>query len=316
MNICFTIDHNYVDHCAVVLMSVAKNNPHAEVHFHIVSQDLNHDDEQILGSLAGKEGCQISFYHVPDALLEAYQLQWGHKRLSMSVYYRCVLASVLPTTVNKVIYMDCDVVVVDSLQGLWECNLNGLAVAGVQDLMHTRDEYFERLQYDKVYGYFNGGVVVLNMDYWRKNDVENRCKQYFREHRERVVRNDQDIMNAVLFKEKLMVDMRWNVQADFYLAKHYLHPDDRKTCVSIIAHPAIIHFSYHKKPWLYHCDHPMRSRFFYYQQFTPYNDLPRLHSLSSRCHRMIHNLPYILHLKKRKYINEKEMLRYIAGMDI
>ena len=31
---------------------------------------------------------------------------------------------------------------------------------------------------------------------------------------------------------------------------------------------------------------------------------------------MIHNLPYILHLKKRKYINEKEMLRYIAGMDI
>lgn len=313
MNICFTIDHNYVDHCAVVLMSAAKNNKDTDVHFHIVSQDLTADDEQTLERISTGEGCKASFYKVPDALLEAYQLRWGKKRLSMSVYFRCVLASVLPSSVEKVIYMDCDVVVVDSLQALWECKLDNLAVAGVQDLVHTPDEYFDRLQYDKSYGYFNGGVLVLNLAYWRKNDVENRCKQYFREHRDRIVRNDQDIMNAVLYKEKLMVDLRWNVQADFYLAKHYLQSADRKTCIKVISDPAIIHFSYRKKPWLYNCDHPMRGHFFHYQQFTPYDDLPRLNSITSRIHRIIHNLPYTLHLKKRKYINKEEMLKYING---
>lgn len=313
MEICFTIDHNYVDHCAVVLMSVAKNNKDTDVCFHIVSQDLTADDEQILNHIAIGEGCKTSFYKVSDTLLETYHLQWGKKRLSMSVYYRCVLASVLPLSVEKVIYMDCDVVVIDSLQALWECELKGLAVAGVQDLIHTPDEYFNRLRYDKSYGYFNGGVLVLNLAYWRENDVENRCKRYFREYRDRIVRNDQDIMNAVLYKEKLMVGMRWNVQADFYLAKHYRHPADCKTCVRIISNPAIIHFSYRKKPWLYNCDHPMRNHFFHYQQFTPYDDLPRLNSISSRLHRFIHNLPYTLHLKKRKYINEKEMREYING---
>lgn len=62
-------------------------------------------------------------------------------------------------------------------------------------------KYFSRLEYDSKYGYFNGGMLLINLDYWRKHNVENRLKEYFRANLDKVVRNDQDIMNAVLYKE-------------------------------------------------------------------------------------------------------------------
>lgn len=143
----------------------------------------------------------MSFYTVPSLLLEAYELKWGHKRLSMTVFYRCLLATILPETIEKVVYMDCDVLVLQSLRDLWNTPMENIAVAGVQDLLETPKEYFSRLEYDSKYGYFNGGMLLINLDYWRKHNVENRLKEYFRANLDKVVRNDQDIMNAVLYKE-------------------------------------------------------------------------------------------------------------------
>lgn len=286
-----------------------------DITFHIVANDLTSNSKTIIFNQVKNSKALVSFYTVPSLLLEAYKLKWGHKRLSMTVFYRCLLATILPETIEKVVYMDCDVLVLQSLRDLWNTPMENIAVAGVQDLLETPKEYFSRLEYDSKYGYFNGGMLLINLDYWRKHNVENRLKEYFRANLDKVVRNDQDIMNAVLYKEKQMLDMKWNVQIDVFLTKHYSDINLRNKCLAVAGDIGILHYCYRKKPWHYNCIHPMRDLFFKYQKLTPFDDYSRLQKPLSKIHRFLHNLPYTLGIKESKILDKKKFERYLEEKD-
>ena len=311
IHIALTIDENYVRYCTVVMASILENNKMDDITFHIVANDLTSNSKTIISDQVKNSKALVSFYTVPSLLLEAYELKWGHKRLSMTVFYRCLLATILPATIEKVIYMDCDVLVLQSLRDLWNTPMENIAVAGVQDLLETPKEYFSRLEYDSKYGYFNGGMLLINLDYWRKHNVENRLKEYFRANLDKVVRNDQDIMNAVLYKEKQMLDMKWNVQIDVFLTKHYSDINLRNKCLAVAGDIGILHYCYRKKPWHYNCIHPMRDLFFKYQKLTPFDDYSRLQKPLSKMHRFLHNLPYTLGIKESKILDKKKFERYL-----
>lgn len=311
MHIALTIDDKYVRYCTVVIASILANNKNEEITFHVIANDLSESSQELIACQAIKGNAKAFFYIVPNSLISDYQLKWGGKRLSMTVFYRCVLATVLPATVSQVLYMDCDVLVLQPLCDLWNTPMAGYAMAGVQDLLYTPDEYFERLGYERNFGYVNGGVLLLNLDYWRKHAVENRLKRYFKEHQDLIVRNDQDIMNAVLVHEKVMLKTKWNVQLDTFLAKNYQEEATRVHCLSIASDIGILHYCYRKKPWHYNCIHPMRELFFTYQKLTPFDDWARLTTPWNKLHRFIHNLPYTLGLKQSKVLNKKQFERYL-----
>ncbi len=304
IHVALTIDHSYVRYCAVVIASAIRSTKESAIYFHIVGNGLTEGDRSVLSAVAAN---RIAFYTVPDDMLNQYTLLWGAGRLNMTVFYRCMLASLLPVSVVKVLYMDCDVVVVRSLYELWNTKLNVFAVAGVPDLLRTPDEYFERLDYDRSLGYFNGGVLLLNLNYWRAHDVESRLSAYFREHQDRVVRNDQDIMNAVLCREKVLVDYKWNVQIDVFDRVNHKTEEDRNRCLGIISNAAIIHFCHRKKPWHYACAHPMKQVFFDAELLTTFDSLSPISTPWVKVKLFFHNILYTLGLKKQKMLTESEL---------
>ncbi len=304
IDVALTIDHNYVRYCAVVIASIKCATTDDQVRFHVVGNDLTDSDREVLMSVS--DG-MTAFYTVPADMLAQYSLLWGKGRLNMTVFYRCMLATLLPPDVHKVIYMDCDVIVVRSLTSLWNTDLDNLAVAGVPDLLHTPDEYFNRLGYDRSYGYFNGGVLLLNLDYWRANNVERRLSDFFNKHRDRVVRNDQDIMNAVLYKEKVLVDYVWNVQIDVFDRISHKTPEGSAHCLRIINDAAIVHFCHKKKPWHYACVHPLKRIFFEAEKHTPFDSLTPISTPKVKRRLFFHNILYTLGLKKQKMLTEKEL---------
>ena len=87
-----------------------------DITFHIVANDLTSNSKTIIFNQVKNSKALVSFYTVPSLLLEAYKLKWGHHVLSMTVFYRCLLATILPETIEKVVYMDCDVLVLQSLR--------------------------------------------------------------------------------------------------------------------------------------------------------------------------------------------------------
>lgn len=301
-HIAFTIDRKFVRFCAVTMVSAMKNDNPEDLTFHIIANDLLEDDCGILSELAQTYHSHIAFYQVPPIKLDGYTIRWEGKRLSNVVFYRCLLASVLPESVSKVLYLDCDVLVLQSLDDLWRTDIEDKALAAVPDSFQVNSAYCNRLEYDISYNYFNGGVLLLNLDYWRLHHLEEQCKVFYQAYPDKILCNDQDLLNGLLYNQKVLVDMKWNVQESAYRIPKGKTSRWRPAYIEMLLHPAILHYSA-RKPWQYHCMHPLRHLYMEYQKLTPWKNEHVLNHCGPRIHRFIHLLPYTLRLKKMKYLD-------------
>ena len=302
IHIALTIDCRFVRFCAVTMASVMKNNAGREITFHIVEDgSLQAEDKAVLQQMTTGSCCKTEFYSISDEEIKDFVLTWESHRLSKVVFYRCLLASVLPASLSRVLYMDCDILVLGPLDDLWNTDLDGYALAAVPDDVIVNKERCERLHYDASYNYFNGGVLLLNLDFWRQNDVEEKCREYYKTYPQRIVYNDQDLLNGLLHRETKLLGMTWNLQEGAYR-----HKTIRFYTKDLLLHPMILHYSA-RKPWQYHCMHPLRHLFFDYQDLTRWKGCNPLNSRFNRLHRFFHLLPYTLRLKKNKYVNPNKM---------
>lgn len=303
IHIALTIDYKFVRFCAVTMVSILKNNRTQGITFHIIGDlSLSSGDKESLSRLACDFGAETVFYQVKDEQIGSYVLKWESKRLSKVVFYRCILPSVLPSSLSRVLYLDCDVLVLGELEDLWNTDLHGYALAAIPDAVVVNPKHCVRLHYDVSYNYFNGGVLLLNLDYWRAYNVEEQCKAYYREHVREIVYNDQDLLNGLLFDKKRLVGLKWNLQESAFRKKTaHLYPKQ------LISDCVILHYS-SRKPWQYHCMHPLRHLFFEYQELTEWKGCSPSVSWRKRLHRFFHLLPYNLKLKENKYIDYKQMM--------
>ena len=75
IHIACNIDHNYVRHCAVTLVSLFENNPKETFTVHIIARELSETDRNILTALAGKYNNKACYY-TPDAqMLEGFTIR-------------------------------------------------------------------------------------------------------------------------------------------------------------------------------------------------------------------------------------------------
>lgn len=307
IHIAYTINCGYVKYCGVAMLSAARSAPGQRFSFHVIANDLTQADREFLSKLGAKENAKVSFYAVPDELASRYKVTWDANRLPLLVYYRCFLASLLPKDVEKVIYMDCDTLVLHSLQELWETPLESKAIAACRDEVQFKPERAERLMYDASYGYFNGGVLLINLKYWREHHVEEALREFYQKYPERIVYNDQDLLNAVLYDKKVMVSLRWNVQGMFYKRKLVLGKHYEAEHLDAALHPYVVHYTSRHKPWHLYCVHPYKEECRkYLQEVTP-ETIEAMRKPMARLRRYLHLLPYYLRLKPWKYMSKEEM---------
>ena len=307
-HIAFTIDKKFLRFCAVTMVSILKNDTPKDLTFHIIANDLTPNDKSILKNQSEEYGANICFYEVADSFLLGYHITWESQRLPMVVFYRCILASILPLSVKKVLYLDCDTLVLQPLDDLWNLDLTGKAVAAIPDDYFVNEKHCKRLAYDCSFNYFNGGVLLLNLEYWRQYHIEQSCKNYFKQNQDKIVYNDQDLLNGLLHENVLLADMKWNVQENAYRVRKGFPIEISTKIRYTILHPSILHYSA-RKPWQFHCMHPLRNLFYEYQALTIWKDENILNHIIPRIHRFLHFLPYTLRLKKSKYI---DLNKYIS----
>ena len=159
IHIACNIDANFIQHCAVTLVSLFENNKRADICVHIVAPYLSEADQAILRNLAAPYGNEVCFYYPPKELLQCFSIKKFGKRISMATYYRCMFSSILPESLEKVLYLDCDIVILGDISEFWNTDLSGCGAACVEDIGKDEDERYERLHYDKSCSYFNAGVL-------------------------------------------------------------------------------------------------------------------------------------------------------------
>ncbi len=301
IHIAFNIDGNYVRHCAVTMVSLFRNNPEERFTVHIVSDGLPDADKAALGRLAESHRNTVRYYTPDPEALSGLTIRKFSKRISMATYYRCILADILPREIGKVLYLDCDIVVAGNITPFWDMDVEGIGVAAVEDIGCREAQRYEILQYPMQDSYFNAGVLLINLEYWRQHQVGRACIDYFHAHPERILFNDQDLLNSILHDHKKLAGPEWNVQDGFY--RNAAHPGRawQKAHAGILKHPAILHYT-NRKPWNYDSQHPLRHLYFDYLDLTPWKGVRPEKTLANRLKRFFRLLPFRTGLRKAKYI--------------
>lgn len=269
MNIVYCLDNNYVPFCGTSIESVCENNPEG-IQFHIISASLSPINKNNLKEIVTKYDNSISFYDVEDNILEGCVIK-KNDYVSIATYLRILIPIILPQQIDKVLYLDCDLIVCRSLSELFQEDIHNYACAAALDAMTDNIITYNRLQYDSSSGYFNAGVIFMNLTYWRMHDITNKMFQFMKTFPERLLWLDQDVINGVLLNKIKRLPFKYNMMDAFYrtdlsLRQSYLDEISRDRLRAVI-----IHFTSSSKPWHSHNMHPLRGKFLYYLTKTPWS---------------------------------------------
>lgn len=187
------------------------------------------------------------------------------ERFPVSMYYRFLLPEVLADE-DKVLYLDCDIIVRHSLQPLYDISLEGTALAAVVG-ESSDDIVFENtlLLQNK---YFNSGVLLLNLEYWRRHDVTRRLVQWVADNPGKCSLPDQNALNKVLDGKVVYADYTFNYQEWWFRESlvHYMHYSKWEEIREKGKDPVVVHFCEAEKPWFVECRNPFQKEFLYYAQ--------------------------------------------------
>lgn len=108
-----------------------------------------------------------------------------------------VLDSEIPSE-NKVIYLDCDIIIAQSLEELWNLNMLGKTIAALKDAFSKWYRMNIDLKPDDIM--FNSDVMLIDLGKWKEQKVEDRVMEFISKKNGKIQQGDQRALNYVLAK--------------------------------------------------------------------------------------------------------------------
>lgn len=252
IGVVFCIDKAYVQQLGVTLASLLLHNEAKQLKIFVVSPVLDPADLGKLVSIGRIFGADIVFKQGEDERISGLR---EHLHISRATYYRLLLPEIL-SDVDKIIYLDCDVVVEANLKELWDTDVSGYGCAGVDE---ETSPHANRLGLSPDF-YVNAGILVLNLAYWRNNDITAKCLDWLGANPQKAALLEQDAINVVLRERKTRIDVKWN-----------LNPAPFVDLGSLTKYPErILHFAGPLKPWHKCYDLDLQSIYRKYVNLTPW----------------------------------------------
>lgn len=251
-------DESYIKYASVVMISVLKATK-ARVRFYLLSDGAL--SKASLDKLSYIESTypNASISHSCHSLARFVSLPTQGENNSHITYLRLLLDSILPQSVSKCVYLDCDVLVCADIAGLFSYELHGALLGAVRDLAFNDASSACR---NHLGFYFNAGVLLLDMEKWRESKASERLFHLIATRPEITQGfHDQNLLNECFCDEVCELPFGWNViaapphtlrfiqaestkEAQSMLSRH-----SRATYDSALESPYIVHFAAQPKPW-------------------------------------------------------------------
>ena len=187
---------------------------------------------------------------------------------SIDNYTRLWVAEFFPASVNKVLYLDSDMIVAGDIGGMWRADLGDAVIGAVTIPGSTRCPAFG---IPEEYGYFNSGVLIIDLARWRAEGSFTRLVDYLGANADKIVDADQDVLNACLYDRRLALPYIYNVISPFYFDHHPMGMTESEIA-AVRDQARIIHFNGASKPWSYLCRHPRSADYWRYLAHTEWRD--------------------------------------------
>lgn len=248
INVCLATDENYVKYMATVIYSILTSaNENDMLHFYILCNNVSAESKQIVNSLKKEKSCEITFIDLDIKEFEDFPA--GGPHISNTTYFRYKIAELLPD-VSKIIYLDCDMIVKQSLAELFNTDLTDFYIGGVEDVGYY---YWKDFNPEFIYKdgfYINAGMLLINMEQWKKQKLFKKLIDFTVKESNNIRIGDQDVINRVCLNKIKKIDYKWNVQDSFYrLEPEVAYNPNKNEIIQAAQNPAIIHYTNFRKPW-------------------------------------------------------------------
>ena len=254
----------------VVVTSIGINVTSDDVTIHLVHNSLKPRTVKRLQKIADKYKVELDFKQIDTDILKDCYFDKSKHYGDIMMFARLLLSSVLPD-LDKIIYLDCDIVVLKDLQSLWNLDISDVAVAMAPGLTFEDKKSLNRLGMTSGY-YLNSGVILMNLDYWRKHDVQNRIFSYILEKGDKLIYNDQDALNSILQNEHEELHIKYNFSYYyFHRLIGVLYKEKIHEIIEARDNPIIFHYFGPLKPWSLGAYLPGKELFIKYQKLSGWN---------------------------------------------
>lgn len=247
MNLLFAINHNFTDLLCSCLRSVMKNGGADRYDAYILHSDLKMEDVVKITAVAGERVC-CRFIAVEEAVFDGFP---ESSRYPRQIYYRLMAPLLLPETLERILYLDVDLVVINSLQEFYDTDFEGnyYVACSHTDAFLTRVNQV-RLGVEGEVPYINTGVMMLNLPLLRQNLSREKLRETARRKMRSFILPDQDLLTVMHgHKIKLADPMRYNL-SDRLLTFYNADPRNEKRDLQWVRENAVvIHYYGKNKPW-------------------------------------------------------------------
>lgn len=263
----------YMPYVATMLHSLLTQDHQQRVCVHFMHDNaLPETDRNALAGMVRELGGEWCPHLIMAERLEGFP---ATRRHSYEIWYRILLPELLPE-LPRVLYLDADTLVLQSLSALWATDLGDCIVGAIHNPLYpwSSTRFLNTLSLKSAADYFNSGVLLMNLDQWREEHVTDQLRAFVTAHPEAMLWPDQNALNAVLRDRWLRLSATWDAQdVYFHLASARL-PTVSEDVRKIRSDPAVVHFIWPFKPLEYLCKHPYRGHFFRHLRQTPWRDAP------------------------------------------
>lgn len=249
MDLLVTLDQNYLGPLRVLLGSLFLNDPGEEFHIYMIEEWLTGAQVEELSQLCRAHHSQLHPLEVPDGLFTDAPVVRYYSR---AMYYRLLAAELLPRELDRVLYLDPDILVIRPVRPLYETQLgDSLLAAASHSGLTGMSDYVNKIRLSnyEAESYYNSGVLLMNLPQMRKEMRPADIFAYAREYEERLILPDQDILNGLYGTRILGVDDSvWNYDARRY-DRYWLGSHGEKDMDWVMDHTVFLHFCGKNKPW-------------------------------------------------------------------
>lgn len=241
IHVAISFDENYITPFYVLITSIFLNNRENKIIIHSIATGVNDIQKKEIAEYVHQNKGEIFFYYIDPQNLSGLVIP-ENTWFSVAAYYRLFFPALVPQEVEKLLYIDTDTVVIKDLAELYQLNIGSKPVGAAREKIgNIRPEIGN---YDRD-NYFNSGVMLMNIQEWKKQQVTERALQFLHDFPESIKCVDQDALNAILINNWYRIDRKYNVlyqDIPMNLAKKDFKP--------FLTEKVIIHFSLGEhKPW-------------------------------------------------------------------
>lgn len=281
-NIIYASNDGYAGHLAASLYSLLDNNRNIRnMDIYVLSVGMCGEFQNRLSGVAGIFHRNLHVVELGN-LRERFDYDIDTRGFDISAMGRLFAPQVLPESVKKALYLDCDTIVCGSVRALYETDLGNKLVGMVMEPTVYK-EMKDSIGLGKNDPYYNSGVLLMDLDQWREQKVLGRLLGFYKSHEGRLFACDQDTINGALRGQILTLPVKYNYFTNY---RYFRYSTLYRMCkaygeIGEKAYreagrsPVVIHFLGDERPWIAGNHNHFRRLYEHYLSQTPWKGTPR-----------------------------------------